>query len=185
MTLLPTRARLVPWRWLAVPSLGALAWLAGCAPELDWRDVRPPGTVLQAQLPCKPSAQERQVQLADVRVQLVLMACTAAGQTWGLATADLVDPARVQQALGELAASSAANIGAQVTETVPWQAPGSTPNPAAIRNKLQGRLPDGKAVQMQMAVFAHGTRVFQATVLGERVGEESAQAFFGAVRLAP
>ena len=171
-------------KFVQLACLGS-AMLAGCAPELDWRDVRPPGSSLQAQLPCKPSTQERQVQLADVRVRLVLLACTAAGQTWGLATADVVEPGRVQQALAELTRSSAANIGAQSTATVAWLAPGSTPSAAAVRQQMQGRLPDGKAVQLQMAVFAHGTRVFQASVLGEQVGAEAAQAFFGALRLKP
>ena len=184
-----TVSRILDWccrgRWWVVPVGVGAALLAGCAPELDWRDVRPPDSALQAQLPCKPSVQERQVQLADSRVRLVLLACAAGGQTWGLATADIGDPARVQQALTELTRSSSANIGAQTTETVPWQAAGSTPNTAAVRQQMQGRLPDGKAVQMQMAVFAHGTRIFQASVLGERVGAESAQAFFSALRLKP
>jgi hypothetical protein len=170
-----------------MPSLliGLLALVAGCAPELDWRDVRAPDTALRAQMPCKPSAHERQVQLADSKVRLVLLACSAGGQTWGLATADVLDPARVQRALEELAASSAANIGAQGAVTEPWLAPGATPSPAAVRQTLQGRLPDGKAVHLQMAVFAHGTRVFQASVLGERLGAEATQAFFGALRLTP
>ena len=185
MTVSLTGALREPRRLFVLKAGLGLAHLAGCAPELDWRDVRPPDTPLLAQLPCKPSVQERQVQLADARVRLVLLACAAGGQTWGLAVADVVDPARVQQALTELARSSAANIGAQAPETVPWLAPGSTPNAAAVRQQMQGRLPDGKAVQMQMAVFAHGTRVFQASVLGERVGAESAQVFFGALRLKP
>ena len=42
---------------------------------------------------------------------------------------------------------------------------------------MTGKLPDGQAVQMQMAVFTRGTLVYQASVLGERVTDEAAQTF--------
>jgi hypothetical protein len=38
---------------------------------------------------------------------------------------------------------------------------------------------------MQLAVFAHGTRVYQATVLGERLPDELADTFFGSLRVSP
>ena len=49
--------------------------------------------------------------------------------------------------------------------------------------RLQGRLPDGRAVQMQLAVFARGTQVFQATVLGDAVPDDAAETFFASLRL--
>jgi hypothetical protein len=48
---------------------------------------------------------------------------------------------------------------------------------------LQGRLPDGRAAMEQVAVFAYGTQVYQATVLGEQLPEEAVDTFFGALRL--
>jgi hypothetical protein len=159
--------------------------LLGCAPELDWREVRPAGQAVQALFPCKPVAQERRVLLAGQPVPLTLHACASGGQTWGLASADLGDPALVARALTELAAAAALNIGAKASDRAPLQVPGATPHAASQLTTLQGTLPDGKRVQMQLALFSHGTRVYQATVLGEQVPPEAAQTFLGALRIAP
>jgi len=160
--------------------------LEGCSPALDWREVRPPGSQLQLFFPCKPNAQHRSVQLAGQPVRLALHACSAGGQTWALAFADLADPLRVTAAMAELSASAAANIAADsVSRRTPLQVPGATPNPGSERNWLTGKLPDGKAVRMQVAVFTYGTRVFQATALGESLPDEAADVFFNAIRVQP
>ncbi len=159
--------------------------LLGCAPALDWRDTRPEGSALQLQFPCRPTTQRRDVPMAGVRVNLALHACAAGGQTWGLAVADVVEPARVGPALTELAAAAAANLGATAGQPLVLKVPGATPNDASARLRLQGRLPDGQPVQMQVAVFARGTQVFQATVLGDKVPDEAAESFFASLRLAP
>ena len=62
---------------------------------------------------------------------------------------------------------------------------GATPNPASQRVQFQGRMPDGRAVTEQVAVFAKGTRVFQAIALGDKLDAEAADTFFGSLRLAP
>lgn len=170
---------------IALALAGGTFMLAACAPALDWRDLRPEGSALRLQLPCKPSGQSRDLPLAGTRVNLALYACSAADQTWGLGVADVADPARVGPALAELAAAAAANLGAASAETLPLPVSGATPNAASGRKRLQGRLPDGKPVQMQVAVFTHGTQVFQATVLGERVSEDAAQTFFASLRFGP
>lgn len=156
--------------------------LQACAPALDWRDVRPANARVQGLFPCKPQIQDRRVQLAGEEVRLLLHACTADGQTWALAHADLADPARIGRALKELSASAASNIGAAATEGEALQVPGATPNVSSRHSRLQGVLPDGRRVQMQVAVFVHGTTVFQATVLGEQVAEEPARTFFSGLR---
>ncbi|MDO9074336.1 MAG: hypothetical protein Q7U73_13835 [Rubrivivax sp.] len=164
-------------------ALLACAGLPGCAPALDWRDVRPEGSALQLQFPCRPTTQRRDVPLAGARVNLALHACAAGGQTWGLAVADVVEPARVGPALTELAATAGGNVGAVAGQPLALKVPGATPNDASIRLRLQGRLPDGTAVQMHVAVFARGTLVYQATVLGDAVPDEAAQTFFASLRL--
>ena len=169
-------------KFALVAAAAAVLMATACAPALDWREARWPDARVRALFPCKPQAQERQVQLAGEGVRLVLHACTAGGQTWALARADLVDPARVEQALNELSTSAAANIGAAQVEATDLQVPGATPNPASRHSRLQGALPDGRRVQMQLAVFVHGTTVFQATAVGEQLPEESAQTFFSGLR---
>jgi len=164
-------------------GLAACAGLLGCAPALDWRDVRPEGSALQLQFPCRPTTQRRDVPLAGARVNLALHACAAGGQTWGLAVADAVDPGRVGPALAELADAARRNLGASAGQPLALKVPGATPNDASIRLRLQGRLPDGGAAQMQLAVFARGTQVFQATVLGPTVPDAAAETFFASLRL--
>jgi hypothetical protein len=159
--------------------------VAACSPALDWRDVRPAGSGLTLLMPCKPVSQERQLPLAGAPVQLSLLACSADGQTWGIAHADVADPARVSAALVELRHAAAANLSAEPTEVLPLQVPGATPQAASVRVRFDGRRPDGRAVHVQSAVFARGTRVFQATALGEPLQAEAAQTFLGSIRFLP
>lgn len=164
----------------------AAAFLAAaCSPALDWRDVRPAGSGVTLLMPCRPGVQERSLTLAGASVRLSLQVCSAGGRTWGIAHADVVDPARVGAALDELRNSAAANITGGPPETLPLQVPGATPQPASTRVRFDGRLPDGRPVQLQLAVFAHGTRVFQATALGEQLTPEAAQTFFGSIHFQP
>ncbi|MDP1900251.1 MAG: hypothetical protein Q8K96_07340 [Rubrivivax sp.] len=159
--------------------------LAACAPTLDWREVRPAHSGAALLFPCRPNAQERAVALAGESVRLALHACSAGGQTWGLAFADLADPARVGAVLAALRAAAATNLDAPAGPPQPLPVPGATPNAQSARVRLNGHSPDGKPVQMQLAVFAHGARVFQATVVGPRVPEDAAQVFFSSIRFSP
>lgn len=136
-------------------------------------------------LPCKPSTQERRLRLAGESVSLSLHACTAADQTWAVAHAELADPARVGPALRELRASAAANLDAVVVKTLTLAVPGATPNPASERVVLLGRLPDGRPVQGQVAVFVYGKRVYQATVMGSAISGDAADTFFTSLRAGP
>lgn len=170
---------------LAALCIAAAVAQVACTPTLDWREVRPAGSQLHLLFPCKPSAQERRVPLAGQAVRLVLHTCSAGGWTWGLAVADVADPARVAAAMADFGAAAAANIGAVQPRSAPTAVPGATPSPGAQRWRLQGRLPDGQAIGMQLVVFSHGTRVFQATALGPGPTDEAADIFFSALRIQP
>lgn len=173
---------MVRWRPPApLPLVAALA-LTGCSPALDWREVRPRGSGATLLMPCKPDELARSVSLAGTTVRLQLAACSAGGQTWALAHADVGDPAQVTPALAELRAAAAANLDAGDGAALPLQVRGATPNRASERVQFSGKLPDGRAAHEQVAVFARGTRVFQATVLGEQLSAEAADTFFGALQ---
>ena len=163
----------------------AAAAVAACSPALDWRETRPEGMALVALMPCKPSVYARPVRLAGAAVPLALYACSADGLTFALASAELGDATRVAAALAELKAAALANVGAAAPTTLALKVPGATPNPASVRVALTGKLPDGKAVQEQVAVFVQGTRVFQATVIGPQLPAEVADTFFDGLHLAP
>jgi hypothetical protein len=156
--------------------------LGACAPALDWREVRPADSGLVALFPCRPNALTRTLGLAGRPVRMTLYACSAGGQTWGLAFADVGDPGRVAPALEELRRSATANLTATRGTVLPLHVVGATPNPSSVREQLSGHLPGGEVMTEQLAVFARGTVVFQATVLGPTVPAEAADTFFAALR---
>lgn len=165
--------------------LTSAAVLAACSAAHDWRQVRPEGDGLELLFPCKPDRVTRQVALAGAPVAMAMHACSAGGQTWAVAVAPLGDPARVTPALEELRRSAAANLGAGDGEAMALAVPGATPNPASRRERLQGRRPDGQPAVEQLAVFARGTTVYQATALGATLPAEAAETFFSSLRFGP
>lgn len=167
---------------LCATLLGAA--LQACTPALDWREVHPEGTTATLLFPCKPKSQSREAMLAGVPTRMTLLACDAQGLTFALAHADVGDPARVAPALATLAAALAANLEAQESRSAPLQVPGMTPNANAVRVWLGGHLPDATPVREQAALFARGTRVYQAAVLGARP-EAAADVFIDGLRVGP
>lgn len=177
------RAR-APLRWQAVlPAL--LVLLAGCGPALDWRQFQPEGWPLQLAMPCKPADQQRHIALAGTRVALRMLSCSADDHVFAVASADVGDPARVAPALQALAAAARANVQATVLDEQAAAVPGMTPQAAARRWRLRGQLPDARPVAEQLLVFAHGTRVFQASLIGPAADDARAAPFFDALRVLP
>lgn len=155
-----------------------------CTPVLDWREVRPESAGLVALFPCKPASHARRLALAGVTVDATLYACSAGGATYAVSIADIGQPQRVGNALDELAVAAARNIGSQgPLALAPLHIAGMTPNPHAGRLAVTGQLRDGQHVDEHVAVFAYGTRVYQATMVGSRLEAEAIETFFGALRL--
>lgn len=165
--------------------LFAAVFATACSPALNWREVRPEGSGVQALFPCKPAHQSRKLMLAGAAVELTLHACTAGGATWALGFAELGEPARVAPALAELGDAATRNVAAARTPGRAFDVPGMTPNPQAQRLALSGERPDGSAVRTHVALFSKGTRVFQAIVVGAEPPADAVETFFGALRLAP
>ena len=163
--------------------LSAATLLAACSPALDWRQVRPDGWGLQASMPCRPDQQQRQVALAGAPVVLSLVVCSTGSHSFALASADMADPARVAPALQALLLAAQANVQGQVLAEQPAAVPGMTPHAGALRRQINGQMPDGRAVREQVQVFAHGLRVFQATVVGPEAGPTQTGPFFDAIEL--
>ncbi|RZU00546.1 hypothetical protein [Rivibacter subsaxonicus] len=156
----------IPVPAASAPLALMLALLAACTPTLDWREVRPTGSKLVALFPCKPERVTRALPLAGAEVQFELLACSADGSTWALSSADLGDPGRVAAALDELRRVRVLNLDGRETASAPFVLRGATPHPGALRFEVTGRRPDGTAVGETSVVFAQGTRVFHAAVLG-------------------
>ncbi len=172
-------------RWALSVSISAL-WLAACSPSPNWRELRPDGAGLIVMFPCRPSIYVRPLTLAGSTVTLTLHACSAEAATWAVAYAPVADPSLVAPVLRAMAASASTNIGAPpagVGET--WAPRGATPNPAAGRWLLRGRLPDGSHAESRVAVFARGLVAVQATIVGTQVADEAAEMFFAGLRVQP
>jgi hypothetical protein len=163
--------------------LGA-AFVLGCSPMYDWRESRPEGSSVRLMFPCRPASHARRVMLGGTSVEMTMFACSAGDTVFALAFAELRDPALVGGALDELSRSVRENVRAsEAAASQPAAVPGMTPNERALQWRVSGRLPDGRAVQERAAVFSHGTRVYQATMLGATLDAQAQETFFGALRV--
>jgi len=169
--------------WLRLICGLPVAVMAACTPTLNWREVRPDGAGIETLFPCEPDVHQRRVALGGASVQMTLLSCSAGGSTYAVGFADVVEPQRVPAALAEFQQAAVRNLGAGAAPTsAPFTVPGMTPGVAAQRLSVSGQRPDGSPLQEQLALFAKGTRVYQAAVVGS--AETSAtETFFGALRL--
>jgi hypothetical protein len=165
----------------------ALAFaLVACTPVLDWRESRPEGSQARLMFPCKPASHARRVALAGETIEMSMFACSAGDTVYALSFADVEDPSRVGAALSELTRAVSANVqSTSAAASAPVSVTGMTPHPQSAQWRLAGRLPDGRAVQERAALFSHGTRVYQATMLGATLDTEAQENFFGSLRVGP
>ena len=125
----------------------------------------------------------RDATLLDRRVRMSLHSCSADGANYAVTHADLGDPARVGPALAQMQAALAANLGSEPADGTPFRVAGMTPGEPAVRLRLRGSMPDGAGVEEQAVLFAQGTRVYQAVVLGKQAHPDAADTFFASLRL--
>jgi hypothetical protein len=166
------------------PAVALVPLLLACSPAFDWREARPEGSGVTMLFPCRPEKHERSVRIAGAELGMQLHSCEAAGAPFSLAFVDAGEPSRVEPLLAALKASAAANIGG-VTLAQPFAPPGATPNPGSALLRVQGRLPDGRAVTEHAAFFVRGLRLYQATTIGEALPEDAVKTFFTAIKLTP
>jgi hypothetical protein len=154
-----------PWRRFAV-AWAAWASLGACTPTYDWRSVPLPGTELRAELPCRPSRFQRDVTLSGVRLELFMLSCEAGGVTYGVASADVGDPARVDAVLLALRSSAGSALRSAERKVAALNMDGATPFPGNCSVHLHGQRPDGRTIDEVVRIFARGTRVYQASAVG-------------------
>lgn len=173
-------------RW-AANLLGVIVGaLAACSPALDWREVRLDGPGLIALFPCRPVGQARDLALGATPVTMKLQACEAAGSTFAVGMADMGDPALVDPGLRALRDASMSKSNSAASAPVGrWGVAGMTPQPAAGRWQLSRARPEGGSLRLETAVFARGTWVIQASVIGEVSAASASVPFFEGLRLVP
>jgi len=160
-----------------------IALLCACSPSLDWRQVRPVGLDLEVMFPCRPATMSREVTLAQRRVEIAMHACAAGGSTYAVGAAALGDVRDVEAALTSLREAAAHNLSGSAAEARAIQVPGMTPHEACARLTLTGTRPDGTPVVEHLAVFARGTRVYQAMVVGDRPDVDAVSTFFDGLKV--
>ena len=165
------------------PAMGALTMLVACAPELDWREVRPADSALVGLMPCKPDAHERRVELAGRTTTMRLHSCSASGTTWALSWLDVAEPAQTAELITALRSAAAANVGAATGAAAPRLPAGATPHVLSGRSRWQGRRPDGAPVALEQLLFVHGLRVYQAMAIGAAPPPAAVETFFGELRV--
>ena len=163
-------------------GLAVLSGIVACTPAWDWRSVPLPGTQLVTELPCRPSRFQRDVTVAGVPLQLFMLSCETGGVTYGVATAEVGDPARVDAVLFALRDSAAAAIRSSGLPAGALNLHGVTPFNGNYSAHLHGQRPDGETVDEAIRVFARGTRVFQASAVGTTLPEAALKPFEDGLR---
>lgn len=155
-----------------------LSLLGACQPALNWREVRPAGSGVQALFPCKPETEQRPARPAEGRGAMGLAQCETAGRRFALSWADVPDPAQVAAALKAMPLALAAKLGSPLPPASALQVPGMTPMPEAAQHRLAGA-----GSVMRVAVFAHGGRVYQALITAEQDDPAAWESFVAGLAL--
>ena len=163
-------------------SLVASQGLAACTPTWDWRSVPLPGTQLVTELPCRPSRFERGVTVAGVPLKMFMLSCETGGVTYGVATAEVADPTRVDAVLFALRDGAAAAIRSSGSTAGALNLSGVTPFNGNSSAHLHGQRPDGETIDESIRVFARGTRVFQASAVGATLPDAALKPFQDGLR---
>jgi hypothetical protein len=160
----------------------AAAALAACSPTLDWREFVPEGSEINVTFPCRVDRHARSVVMAGASVRMEMLVCNAGDTTYAVSFFDVADPARVSATLAEWRATAVRNVQGAAPQQQPVQIKGMTPNDEAVRLSVTGRLPDGAAVREHAVFFAHGLRVYSATVLGANPPQQAVDIFFSGLK---
>jgi hypothetical protein len=156
--------------------------LMACDSRFEWRSVPVPGTELVTELPCRPSRFQRDITVANTPLKLFMLSCQAGGITYGVASADVGDPAKVDAVLHALRESAAAAIRSSDSSPRALNLAGATPFSGNSSVHLHGRRPDGETVDEAVRVFGRGTRVFQAGAIGAVLPEYALKPFEDGLR---
>lgn len=160
-----------------LPISLVLAVATGCSPTLDWRVTAAEGSGIVAMFPCSPDRHARSVELAGAKLKMEMLVCPAGDATYALSFADVAGPAEVSAVLAALREAALRNVQASQPEIMPAIISGMTPNAEAVRLSAVGKLPDGSPVQAHAVFFAKGLRVYQGTVIGNKLVAEANEIF--------
>ncbi len=166
----------------------AVALLAACTPQLNWRELRLAPTSAVALLPCKPDHAERSVPLGGEPTLLVVNGCDAGGATFALMSARVAAGRAPDDLLAGWQQATLTNMrAAGEPERQPFHPPNALPLAHAQRLLAQGQQADGRAVVAQAAWSARaaedgGTELLHAVMYAPQAQPDVADAFFAGIR---
>ncbi len=171
---------------ISIPRIAALllaAWMAGCSPALDWREVTPEGAGLKLMFPCKPERESRAQPGPSGRpMEVQTASCKAKGGQYSLTWVDLGDATQVPAAVQRMRDRMAQLL--TPGEAAPLNLRGMTPVPATGQQRFTAR-PGEPVQQVRQAVFARGTHVYQLLQQASKPDEEAWDVFVSSVVLGP
>lgn len=165
-----------------VAAMALAITTAACTPALNWREVPLEGLV--ALLPCKPDHVERRVQFGAVNgptpnAMLQVSGCEAADALYAISHVHVSDATQVQLTQTAWRQSSLGTLQAVV---VAIQAQPLRLGTTFTLEKLEGKRPDGTAVQAQSAWLVKGQDIYQVAVYGAKLDKEMTELLFSELR---
>ncbi len=165
------------WSRLSFALVAALA-LAGCYPELDWREFNSPEGGFTVLLPSRPARASRELVLAGGKTTMHMVSAHAPEMAFGVGYADLpagTDPAR---ALDEGRTALVKNIGGRVT------AERALEGVTGVEFEADGEAGD-HPMRLAARVIVYGNRYYQVVLVARtaRAGEVDRTIFPGSFKL--
>ena len=158
----------------------ALACLAACSAELDWREFNSPEGRFAVMLPARPSSGSREVLLAGTKTALRMVSTQTPGMAFGVGYADLAPGTDRQHVIAESRDALVRNINGRVIGERAIE----TGDARGIEFQAEGTA-EGKPMRLAARILVAGDRFYQVALVAraERVAEVDPALFPGSFRL--
>jgi hypothetical protein len=174
-------------RALVACVLAVSGALTACSPTYDWRTVMNNDNGYTVDLPAKPSADARQIDIGGTSMQMAMQTAEAGDAVFAVGTVMLPSdaPQTQQSALDFLRDGLARNVGAPPDAhavQIPLAAGGQVPG---LEMKLSGKAGEEKETRTIYArLVAHGKHVYQAAIIASQpLPQDQVDQFFQSFQL--
>ncbi len=171
----------------ALALAGMLAPLIACSPTYDWRTISNNASGYSVDMPAKPGADERRLDVAGTPMRMRVQTAEVSGAVFVVGTLELPDaqPATQQKALAYLREGLAHNVGAMPDAhavAVPVEAGGSV---EGVDMQLAGKAGANEEQRtIHARLVAKGAHAYQWAIVGrEQPAPEQVDQFFQSFKL--
>ncbi len=171
-------------RRVPLAAAACVLLLAACAPDYNWREIRPPGTGYLVMLPGKPASMSRPIHLDDLAVTMAMSGARVGEQSFTVGMVELPDSqaSTRERAGAAMRTAMVRNIGGRETEAVEAAVPvvdlagRATAMQPGVRIEASGRLGD-RPMHLSALFVARGSRAWQAVMIGPAPDAEHTEVF--------